>query len=250
MIKIFVLNLKRSPERRKLIQSQMEKFGLKFEFIDAVDGNELTKEQLSRVDKFKSSLRLGRKITNNEVGCALSHSNTYKKIIDERITDAIILEDDCILTEQFADFIKKKIFKKIDKDFIFLFSSYVFYKSKSKFSKDITLYEPYINPAGAVAYYINNKMAKQLYNHTKVIEYVADYPILLSNLGNVSVIKPNIITTGEFESTIIRGNKFKSWLWYQIRSKLFIEYIFNKKKYNNLYEYVNAIYFKKNKYKD
>ncbi|MDG1153236.1 MAG: glycosyltransferase family 25 protein, partial [Alphaproteobacteria bacterium] len=42
MIKIFVLNLKRSPERRKLIQSQMEKFGLKFEFIDAVDGNELT----------------------------------------------------------------------------------------------------------------------------------------------------------------------------------------------------------------
>lgn len=72
----------------------------------------------------------------------------------------------------------------------------------------------------------------------------------IADLGNVSVIKPNIITTGEFESIIIMGNKFKSLLWYQIRSKLFIEYIFNKKKYNNLYEYVNVIYFKKNKYKD
>ena len=72
----------------------------------------------------------------------------------------------------------------------------------------------------------------------------------IADLGNVSVIKPNIITTGEFESIIIMGNKFKSLLWYQIRSKLFIEYIFNKKNYNSLYEYVNVIYFKKNKYKD
>jgi len=248
MIKIFVISLVRLPERRKKIQSQMEKFGLNFELIDAVDGNELTAEYLLNIDKFKSHLRLGRKITNREIGCALSHSSIYKKIIDEKITDAIIFEDDAILTTQFADFIKKKIFKKINKDFIFLCSECLYYKSKIKFSKSITLYEPYVNPTSTVAYYINNKMAKQLYNHTKVIEYIADYPVLLSNLGDVSVIKPDIITTGEFESDIAIGNKL-FWICNNIRNKLFIGYIFNKKNYNSLCDYVNMVYFKKNKYK-
>ena len=41
-MKVFVISLKRSPERRRYIEKQLDDLNIKFEFFDAVDGRNNT----------------------------------------------------------------------------------------------------------------------------------------------------------------------------------------------------------------
>jgi glycosyl transferase family 25 len=95
-----------------------------FEFFDAIDGNYLlnTKESLS--DYLKDILYYryqyissDTKLTSGEIGCFLSHVLLWKKIINENISPALILEDDIILTENFHHYVSCTI---PDYDVIFL----------------------------------------------------------------------------------------------------------------------------------
>ncbi|NLJ92631.1 MAG: LPS biosynthesis glycosyltransferase, partial [Aeromonadales bacterium] len=51
MLPIFVISLTRSIERRASITKQMKRLELEFEFIDAVDGKEITNDQLNKLQK-------------------------------------------------------------------------------------------------------------------------------------------------------------------------------------------------------
>ena len=44
---IWVLNLRGSPEQRERITADLDELGLKYEFIEAVDGRELAPEELA-----------------------------------------------------------------------------------------------------------------------------------------------------------------------------------------------------------
>ena len=46
---IFIISLKHSP-RRQTIANRLDGLGIRFEFIDAVYGKDLTKEELEQVD--------------------------------------------------------------------------------------------------------------------------------------------------------------------------------------------------------
>ncbi|GHU75172.1 hypothetical protein FACS189461_0910 [Spirochaetia bacterium] len=102
LIKIYVISLKKSVERQESIIKQFNALGLEFEFFDAVNGKALTPEEIARYsDSNKAKKYLKRELTKGEIGCALSHFLIYKKIIDEHIDHAIILEDDAQLTDDF-----------------------------------------------------------------------------------------------------------------------------------------------------
>lgn len=100
---IFVVNLKRSPERRQRIEKEMSNNhffkGINFDFIEAVDGQTITLEnepllkEVKIVEKWKEPY-MGRHITKGEVGCALSHYKIWKKMVDESIDNVLVLEDD------------------------------------------------------------------------------------------------------------------------------------------------------------
>jgi len=42
---ILVINLKRSKDRRRHMEKELGRFGVKYSFFPAVDGNNLTKEE-------------------------------------------------------------------------------------------------------------------------------------------------------------------------------------------------------------
>ncbi|MGA5655273.1 glycosyltransferase family 25 protein [Rahnella contaminans] len=92
-MKVFIINLKRSSERRVSIESQCKKFNLDYEFIDAVDGATLTPTE---VKQHTRALNYANK--PGEIGCALSHIAAYRKIADLKLDKALILEDDAHLT--------------------------------------------------------------------------------------------------------------------------------------------------------
>ncbi|MDO4430223.1 MAG: glycosyltransferase family 25 protein [Lonepinella koalarum] len=99
---IFVISLKHS-NRREIIKTRLSGLGLKFEFFDAVYGKNLTQGELEKVDfNFYTKKYNARKpLTLGEIGCAMSHIKLYEYIVEHNIKQAIILEDDAIVSLYF-----------------------------------------------------------------------------------------------------------------------------------------------------
>lgn len=106
--KIFVINLQRSSERRDYIHKIMSDFHVEFEFIEAVDGQELfpTFESIQEFwlensfqcefEEYDSVLDYHPNWFPNQgqLGCWFSHKKIWQKVIDENISTCLILEDD------------------------------------------------------------------------------------------------------------------------------------------------------------
>lgn len=108
IIQIFIINLDTSTERRIEMIRQMDFYGLKYEFFEAVDGKKLDINVINEIRNQPYSFKkaFGREMTLGEIGCAMSHLNLYKKIVDEEIDYALILEDDSEFDEQLPYIVK------------------------------------------------------------------------------------------------------------------------------------------------
>jgi GR25 family glycosyltransferase involved in LPS biosynthesis len=107
-MKIYVITLKNS--KRKLTIKRLKKLKLKFEIIYGVNGQKLSKKKLLKLidpDKIKSNI--GRNLSLPEVGTSASHLVAYNKIVDKKINQAIILEDDVYVSDTFSKWVKMGI---------------------------------------------------------------------------------------------------------------------------------------------
>lgn len=85
------------------MDTMLKNLGLPYERIAAVDGSKLTAaERKADYSPFWFGFFHGRQISPGELGCALTHRIAYRRIIDEDLDWALILEDDGILLEEFA----------------------------------------------------------------------------------------------------------------------------------------------------
>jgi glycosyl transferase family 25 len=91
MMQLYVINLKRSADRRVHMEKQLAKLGADYEFIAAVDGRKL---DLSDTELFLPSWVQDPAFRPGAAGCALSHLVIYRKILDTGAAAALILEDD------------------------------------------------------------------------------------------------------------------------------------------------------------
>ncbi|MDR1536101.1 MAG: glycosyltransferase family 25 protein [Planctomycetota bacterium] len=92
-MRIFVINLPQSRERRENILGEFARFDLEPEIFPAVDGRELSPDRLRELI-YRPEVN---PLTPGEIGCALSHRTIYEKMRDENIPFAFILEDDSVL---------------------------------------------------------------------------------------------------------------------------------------------------------
>lgn len=99
MIRTFVINLARNPERRVFMEKQLDFLGMSYEIIEGVDGKTLP-ARFPLFDPLASSLGNGQALTKGELGCALSHRSIYEKMLQENISRAFILEDDVVLSKE------------------------------------------------------------------------------------------------------------------------------------------------------
>lgn len=101
-MKIYVINLKKRVDKKEKMLKQFDKLLIEnFEFIEAIDGNELREDEIDKYCDFKKMSLISRKLTKAEIGCALSHKIAYEKIINGNEERSIILEDDVILEKDF-----------------------------------------------------------------------------------------------------------------------------------------------------
>ena len=125
-MKVFVINLAKNTERMASMDAQLKGLGLEYERIEAVYGKSLSKEERkTQFAAFRSYCAAGYKLYDGEIGCALSHIAIYRKMVEDVIPMALVLEDDVVLDGGIKESIEEVAkFADENKPQVFLLSSH------------------------------------------------------------------------------------------------------------------------------
>ena len=105
---IYVISLVRETARRENIKQRLTALGANYEFFNAVDGKALQPSQYThRMQTRHHFLKEGFEMTSGEIGCFMSHHNLWQKIADGKNEYALVLEDDAVWDNDFADVINQ-----------------------------------------------------------------------------------------------------------------------------------------------
>ena len=91
----FIISLPKDKLRREHLEAQLRQTTVPFTVIEAVNGAALPSDALAAAyDPGKAVRRFNRELSKGEIGCALSHVSIYRRMVEEYIPMALILEDD------------------------------------------------------------------------------------------------------------------------------------------------------------
>lgn len=195
IMEILIVNLPASYEKRAYIQAECDKFGLDYEIIDAIHGKALSEAQVHALvnDYPACSLTLG------EIGCALSHIAIYKKMVDEGIPIALVLEDDAILGDGLAevlDALKARDDNQREQVYLLSESYYYIKQPNSPLCSGMTL-NRVISAYYTYGYVINLKAAQALYEFLRPVRFEADRWTYFQQCGllRIDCVVPPVVTT-------------------------------------------------------
>jgi glycosyl transferase, family 25 len=164
-MEIFIINLKRSADRRVRIEQAFKKLELRFQLFEAIDGYALTANELAVI--IDPNNEYPRKFKPGEVGCFLSHYNVIKRIVEEKLPYALILEDDIEVSNNLPQLLLKleKVIKQ--GDVISLYSSFPAgckLRTENKIDEAYDFLKPEEGElvVGNVAYIITQEVAQKM----------------------------------------------------------------------------------------
>jgi len=202
--KIFVINLERSSERLENCKIQAKKYNFEFERFPAIEGSKINREQRKYVHPVCKYILC----TNGMIGCGLSHLLVLKKIIDEKIPVALVLEDDFIWREDTIEKLNK--IKNFDKGIVKLNCIGPFCSTSKPFD------EPQIVdfPLGNVAYLIRFEQAKQLYEKIEKLIYHIDFQYSVTlKINNIPIYYYPCMDVDGLDETSTIGDKNHTFLY-------------------------------------
>ena len=209
---IFVINLDSDTQRWAYIKHQLDYINCKkYERISAVDMRKPDMAKLYKDDRVslytKFTIQKKHRCDHKQIdrtgaiGCTMSHYNVWKKIIDNNIPIAIIMEDDMHLMNNFYDSLQKEL-KKYNKEFDILNIGYL----KNYFS-EIDNSKLYF---GTGCYIVTKEACEILCKHVFPIDtHVDAYFFLLNHFGYIKMIMSEldiIFNDGNFDTTISHGS--------------------------------------------
>ncbi|HEJ9413162.1 glycosyltransferase family 25 protein [Proteus mirabilis] len=196
-MKIYIVNLEKDIERKASIKAQLDALNLDYQFISAVYGKALSQEEIAQLspDFEKTSLTLP------ELGCALSHINIYKEIVENNISIALILEDDIKINSDLIELLEyiSKYNNPNKAEVIILGKVNEYIDSfKKRINKKYSIAKA-IDSSGTYCYCVNHLAAKKLLEFLQPVWLVADEWKLLreKNIIRLKAIVPSPITFTE-----------------------------------------------------
>lgn len=224
-MKTYIINLKRSPERKVYMEDILKDLSwLQYEFVAAVDGKAMSDnecEEYFNTGKFKS--RYSRNVRPGEIGCTLSHQKCYRKIVNDDEPYVLILEDDILRPSTDFEFVIKNIENVISTEVpqIILLSGWYWFNGTFELTskyKIVNVFEALLTHA-----YIINKPAARIlmeerpyitaddwrYIRRKGIKLQAVYPHLIDQNWDGSL--PTTVNIGEKKQGIIRWYFFNAF---------------------------------------
>ena len=199
--KILYINLSHRTDRNKNVIDQITKLNLmdKLVRINAINGHQLDIMNISnslitdqgKANATNTKLPVYIPLTKGAIGCALSHRDAYKYIIDNNLTNALILEDDVTIDPNIFKIKLAKLMEMTPKDYDVLFIGYhnstiqyIDKKINDSISKPLMVY-------GLFGYIVSNKGAKKLLNVFPITRQIDTEISFKFNEINAYVVNPD-----------------------------------------------------------
>jgi glycosyl transferase family 25 len=100
-MRILLINLARATERRQKMEARFDELGLAFELLDATDGRALTTAERALADNERRRWITPHPLSDNEIGCCISHCRAMGRLVESGERMAAIVEDDATLAPDF-----------------------------------------------------------------------------------------------------------------------------------------------------
>jgi glycosyl transferase family 25 len=171
-VKIIVISLTSSRERRQRIRRQFRAINTEFEFFDAVDGHG-TLAHIHHFDGREFFLNTGRAAVASELACYASHLAAWRQCVDENEA-FVVLEDDAKLGLSFADglrAIEQEIYRR---GFIRMAASIAGATLATETLKSFELRYCRKVPLMAPGYAISPKAARRMADRAEIVEAPID----------------------------------------------------------------------------
>lgn len=215
-IPAFVICLDREVKRRQLIQEHLHSHNIAFTFSNAVDGRTLTYDEKGKYYSESSSIKMrGRPLAAGEIGCYLSHSRIWEKIISENINKSIIIESDALFTHEAVKVINAVDNKHSNWELIMLHyrDCYPAFMGRLKLTTKSKLVRFSNKSSCATAYMVTLQGAKKLIKQAYPIQLpVDDYMTggyINKNITTYAVYPKTVnITDDALETSTIREDLF------------------------------------------
>ncbi len=220
-IPVFVISLDCSVERRKHSIDQLNKLGVTYQIAKAFDGNQLSDYELYNNPKY-GLWEMGsrtRHLNKGEIGCVLSHFKIYKKMVEEDIEVACILEDDAILHSEFKYFLIPENLDSLRWDLFYLGHHSRFSKKEAWIKnkqalklKNFSAGEPIELPGGSYGYIIKCRAAAEILKHGYPIRksldhYTGNAPAL--GIQTLLLSPPCVYHNYQFKTTITQDSEIR-----------------------------------------
>lgn len=203
--------------RRKYIIEHLNKLNLDYEIFDAIDGRDLTKEDISKYCSAEIVKQFPLKeFTEGIIGCALSHYSIYKTIVERELKYAFVIEDDIALPENIKD-VLDELEQNIKKNEIILLYYFGTGSKPLRISvigeqilKTGRLLYPLGFPYSASAYVVDSEAALNLSKQYLPIRSAADWwqNFYDSRMVNsLRVLYPLILRNAPLKSSVGRVDK-------------------------------------------
>lgn len=119
-MRILFINLARAADRRRSMERQFAALGLDFERLEATDGQLLTAADRALVDHNRRRKITPYPLSDNEIGCWLSHRRALQEVANGSLPMLAVFEDDAELSPDLPRVLKAIEQQEPDFDFIFL----------------------------------------------------------------------------------------------------------------------------------
>lgn len=99
-MKAFLINLDRDVDRLAAADAQLKRLGIAYERVPAVSGKDLSRDEIRRnVARTRARWANGSMYTLGQIGCTLSHSSVYRRMVEDNVPVALVMEDDVTLSD-------------------------------------------------------------------------------------------------------------------------------------------------------
>ncbi len=227
-MKVFIINLERSLDRKEHMQRQIQKLfeknlGLKnkleFIFFKAVDAK--NKEHLEFKQHFPwwASLVLGRELSDGEKACFASHYKLWQECVklDEPI---IILEDDVEFSDEFLNHGEEYMEELLKSEYEYVRFCYTFDKKFYPLNKNYLL--SFEKLAGAQGYILKASAAKKFIKCAKQWIYpVDDYMDMFYRHKVLNIVKKPLLLKYDCQSDYGLESMISQAGRYFIKSRLY-----------------------------
>lgn len=196
-MKIMVISLTQSAQRRANIVAQFRKLRLPFEFFDAISGRDALKH-VHHYDDREFVLNCGRSAAANEIGCYASHLALWRQCTAEQEA-FLILEDDAYLSTAFPDGLELVANRINRKGFIRVSTPETNSYLESDFLADFEVRRCRRVPLLAIGYAISPAIAAKLASRGTIVREPVDKYLQRYWLHKQSVfaLQPAVVAPGE-----------------------------------------------------